>query len=134
MRSFQIFLRQSSRIKTALEYPIAPRSVIKRDRRPNRIPSRNTSKGDHECSRPDRFLTRLAQRDSGFVEVKQGSPAMEICKYANKKVDLIVISTHGRSGLSHAVIGSTAERVVRHASCPVLVVPARRKAANKLTN
>jgi nucleotide-binding universal stress UspA family protein len=68
------------------------------------------------------------------VEVKQGSPVMEICKYANENVDLIIISTHGRSGLSHALIGSTAERVVRHASCPVLVVPVRRKAANKLTN
>jgi universal stress protein A len=61
------------------------------------------------------------------VEVKQGSPVMEICKYANENVDLIIISTHGRSGLSHALIGSTAERVVRHADGPVLVVPARRK-------
>jgi nucleotide-binding universal stress UspA family protein len=68
------------------------------------------------------------------VEVKQGSPAMEICKYANKKVDLIIISTHGRSGLRHALIGSTAERVVRHADGPVLVVPARRKRPKKLTN
>jgi nucleotide-binding universal stress UspA family protein len=61
------------------------------------------------------------------VDVRQGSPAMEICKYANKKVDLIIISTHGRSGLSHALIGSTAERVVRYADGPVMVVPARRK-------
>jgi len=38
------------------------------------------------------------------------------------KVDLIVISTHGYTGLKHAVLGSTAERVVRHAPCPVLVV------------
>ncbi len=68
------------------------------------------------------------------VEVRQGSPAREICEYANEDVDLIIISTHGRSGLGHALIGSTAERVVRYASCPVLVVPARRKTANKLTN
>jgi nucleotide-binding universal stress UspA family protein len=66
--------------------------------------------------------------------VRQGSPAREICEYANEDVDLIIISTHGRSGLGHALIGSTAERVVRYASCPVLVVPARRKTANKLTN
>jgi nucleotide-binding universal stress UspA family protein len=35
---------------------------------------------------------------------------------------LIVIGTHGRTGLSHLLIGSTAERVVQHASCPVLSI------------
>ena len=38
------------------------------------------------------------------------------------EIDLIVISTHGRTGLRHMLMGSTAERVVRHATCPVLVV------------
>ena len=38
------------------------------------------------------------------------------------KADLIVITTHGRTGLKHVFMGSTAERVVRHAPCPVLVV------------
>lgn len=68
------------------------------------------------------------------VQVRRGSPLTQICEAANEDVDLIVTSTHGRTGLGHVLIGSTAERVVRHASCPVLVVPARRKAANKLTN
>jgi universal stress protein A len=36
--------------------------------------------------------------------------------------DMVVIGTHGRTGLKHALLGSTAERVVRHAACPVLVV------------
>ncbi len=40
-----------------------------------------------------------------------------------EKVDLIILSTHGRTGLKHILIGSVAERVVRRASCPVLVVP-----------
>ncbi|GIX49801.1 MAG: universal stress protein [Candidatus Tectimicrobiota bacterium] len=39
--------------------------------------------------------------------------------------DLIVMATHGRTGLQHALIGSVTERVVRHAPCPVLVVPLR---------
>jgi universal stress protein A len=39
-----------------------------------------------------------------------------------QKADLIVISTHGYSGVKHVVLGSVAERVVRHAPCPVLVV------------
>ena len=47
-----------------------------------------------------------------------------ICDYAVKHdVDLIVIGTHGRTGVSRLLIGSVAEKVVRHASCPVLVVP-----------
>jgi nucleotide-binding universal stress UspA family protein len=39
----------------------------------------------------------------------------------DQKVDLIVMGTHGRTGLSHALVGSVAEKVVRLASCPVLV-------------
>jgi universal stress protein A len=41
------------------------------------------------------------------------------------KVDLIIISTHGFTGWKHALVGSTTERVVRHAPCPVLVVRSR---------
>jgi nucleotide-binding universal stress UspA family protein len=42
---------------------------------------------------------------------------------AKEDVDLIIISTHGRTGLGRALIGSVAEGTVRHAACPVLVVP-----------
>ena len=55
--------------------------------------------------------------------VYTGSPASEIINIAEKlPADIIVISTHGRSGLKHVLLGSVAERVVRHAHCPVLVV------------
>lgn len=48
-----------------------------------------------------------------------------ICHYAGKEdTDLIVLSTHGRTGLAHLLIGSVAEKVVRHAPCPVLTVRA----------
>jgi nucleotide-binding universal stress UspA family protein len=48
-----------------------------------------------------------------------------ICHYAEKEdIDMIVLSTHGRTGLAHLLIGSVAERVVRLASCPVLTVRA----------
>jgi nucleotide-binding universal stress UspA family protein len=40
------------------------------------------------------------------------------------RADLIVIATHGYTGLKHVLLGSTTERVVRHAHCPVLVVRA----------
>jgi nucleotide-binding universal stress UspA family protein len=59
--------------------------------------------------------------------VSEGSPAIAICKAASKDVDLIITPTHGRTGLGHILIGSVAERVVRCAHCPVLVVPVRSK-------
>ncbi|MFY8057045.1 MAG: universal stress protein [Planctomycetaceae bacterium] len=56
-------------------------------------------------------------------EVRVGAAFPEIIEYAKgQDIDLIVIGTHGRSGLSHILMGSVAERVVRGASCPVLSV------------
>lgn len=55
--------------------------------------------------------------------VVSGRPAEEILDYANKnQVDLIIMSTHGRSGLSRWVLGSVTDRVVRHSTAPVLTV------------
>lgn len=58
--------------------------------------------------------------------VRVGSPFHEINSAGSElKSDLIIIATHGHTGLKHVVLGSTAERVVRHAPCPVLVVRSR---------
>ena len=55
--------------------------------------------------------------------LRVGTAFDEICKAArNGKTDVIIIATHGHTGLKHLLLGSTAERVVRHAPCPVLVV------------
>jgi nucleotide-binding universal stress UspA family protein len=55
--------------------------------------------------------------------IRQGSPFVEIVRYAREElIDLIVISTHGRTGLAHVFLGSVAEQVVRKAGCPVLTV------------
>lgn len=52
-----------------------------------------------------------------------GEPAAEIVAWAKEHaVDLLVLGTHGRTGLEHALMGSVAERVVRRARCPVLTV------------
>ena len=59
-----------------------------------------------------------------------GHAGDQICACAKDcGADLIVTSTHGTTGLKHILIGSTAEYVVRHASCPVLVVPSRERPA-----
>ena len=60
------------------------------------------------------------------TEIAFGSPVEQINEYVRREdVDLIVTSTHGRSGLERLFIGSTAERIVRYAPTPVLVVPNR---------
>ncbi len=85
---------------------------------------------------PDEMLEIARKELSKFVESKVkaagvtvisaallGRPFMEIVSYAREKqIDLIVLGTHGRSGLRHAILGSVAERVVRKAPCPVLTI------------
>ncbi|HZL99778.1 MAG TPA: universal stress protein [Planctomycetota bacterium] len=57
--------------------------------------------------------------------VDTGAASMRICELVKeRKCDLVVLATHGYTGLKHVLLGSTAERVVRHCSCPVLTVKA----------
>jgi nucleotide-binding universal stress UspA family protein len=60
-----------------------------------------------------RFVTGIAWNE--IVALTRSDPA----------IDLVVMGTHGRTGLRHVLLGSVAEKVVRHAACPVLVVRAR---------
>jgi len=57
-----------------------------------------------------------------YVEVGNAKDVV-IEKAIKEKVDYIVVGTHGRTGFSHVVMGSTAEYIVRHATMPVMVVP-----------
>ena len=72
------------------------------------------------------FLATAAQRTGeppAWQFLREGKPADQILAAAREwEADVIVIGTHGRSGVSRLVLGSTAESVVRHAPCPVLVI------------
>ena len=79
----------------------------------------------------DDAKTRLARRlpladqarFHGTTEIVNGISAPTIVEYArDNSIDLIVMGTHGRTGMAHLLIGSVAERVVRTAGCPVLTV------------
>lgn len=62
------------------------------------------------------------------AETLVGEPAGEIVAYARDHgTDLLVLGTHGRTGIEHALMGSIAERVVRRARCPVLTVHPQRR-------
>ena len=72
-------------------------------------------------------------RDDMDVEalVVQGIPFVEIISTAKKNdVDMIVLGSHGRTGITHMMMGSVSEKVVRKAPCPVLIV---RKSDHKFT-
>lgn len=65
----------------------------------------------------------LSQEIEFETSVKSGTPFVEIIRAAKQEsIDLIVMSSHGKSGISEILIGSVAERVMRKAPCPVLVV------------
>lgn len=66
-------------------------------------------------------------KDIEYIVIK-GIPYEEILNFSKENnIDIIVIGTHGRRGLDRVLFGSTAERVVRNSSCPVLTVREQRK-------
>jgi nucleotide-binding universal stress UspA family protein len=85
----------------------------------------DTAKRLSDCLRPSDIADYHATAESII-----GTPAACIVEYAEgHDVDLIVMGTHGRGGMSHLLMGSVAERVVRTASCPVLTVRGTGKTA-----
>jgi nucleotide-binding universal stress UspA family protein len=84
---------------------------------------------DANPSQPAEDLARVSRGMGQGLRVEAalltGSPARNILAHAREKhIDLIVMSTHGRTGLSREILGSVAESVVRLSPCPVLTVPA----------
>lgn len=66
--------------------------------------------------------------------VERGRASAEIVRVAQEEsADIIVIGTHGYTGMAHVLLGSTAERVIRKAPCPVLTVRPKEQAHHKET-
>lgn len=62
-------------------------------------------------------------RERAIQVIRHGSPFVETIRYAKEaEIDLMIITTHGRTGLAHTLLGSQAERLVQKAPCPVLTV------------
>ena len=98
----------------AMDYPVAPQFAAGEE---DRI--RKASTGQLEA------LTDQLREQHGRINwrLAKGYPFPEIVRLAREEeVDLIVIGTHGRTGLAHVLLGSVAEKVVRKAPCPVLTV------------
>ena len=95
--------------------------------------SRSRSEAIHRTSQ---LITRLSEIREVLAEgivrnVLSGIPTDEIVRYATEKhIDLIVMGTHGRTGLAHLVLGSVAEKVLKSAPCPVVTVRANEKSTD----
>lgn len=71
----------------------------------------------------EHYVSKLDKSQPHFVHLLSGYPATEIVDLARKEnIDLIVMGSHGLTGVAHVVFGSTADRVVRRAPCSVLTV------------
>jgi nucleotide-binding universal stress UspA family protein len=77
-------------------------------------------------------LARIRKDDYGnsakvFTQVMVGPPVPKLVEYAKQRqIDLILLATHGRTGIEHLMIGSVAEKLARHAPCSVLVFRQRK--------
>jgi nucleotide-binding universal stress UspA family protein len=83
---------------------------------------------EHSRKKLDAFLAANFADCIDLVEVRHaveiGTPTQAINeKAASEAADMIVMSTHGRTGLEHMILGSVTEKIVARAPCPVLVVP-----------
>lgn len=90
--------------------------------------------GQFESTVNERLSSLLTNEELARVRpeyvTRIGSPAEEIVRYAGIcEADLIIMGTHGRSGIAHALMGSVAEQVVRVAPCPVLLVRSPKRAS-----
>jgi nucleotide-binding universal stress UspA family protein len=86
-------------------------------------PAPETDDAAHEAELGKLRDQHLSDVPVELAVIADHAPARAICDYAEKRgVDLIVLGSHGRGGMERWLIGSVAERVVRHASCNVYVV------------
>lgn len=101
-------------------YPIIPEVGVMLGERDQYLSGLRTG-AERELARLPDQAWLPPERVTRFVRV--GTPFVEIVRYAREQnIDLIVIGSHGRSGLAHALMGSVAEKVVQKAPCAVLTV------------
>jgi nucleotide-binding universal stress UspA family protein len=95
---------------------------------PGITPRELVAEAEHDAKTVLASFRSLSQGLSTLEFVQIGKPAQEILNAAKTwPADLIVMGSHGRHGISRALLGSVAEAVMRHAPCPVLVIRAESK-------
>lgn len=114
------------------------RIILLRVCRAHVFPGKDPTKAEVEVIREaEKYLNEIAQQltTKGFnaeIHVRYGDVADEILSHSKRnEIDLISMSTHGRSGLGRWLLGSVAEKIVRHSEKPVLLLRAKGKAESE---
>jgi len=77
----------------------------------------------------EHYVKKIGNKIKFEIVTKSGREDNEILKFAKKEnIDIIVMGTHGRTGIEHVFFGSVAERVIRRSPFPVFIIPCKRKA------
>ncbi len=80
---------------------------------------------DKKCN--DKYLSQIKDKTKVKTVTKSGREDEEILKFAQKEnIDIIVIGTHGRTGIKHVLVGSVAEKIVRYSPIPVFIIPCKK--------
>jgi universal stress protein A len=128
------FARQGNAALTLLHVVSPPLAALPGEPGILELPQVNINEIAAVCQ--ERLEGMVGEMDATALDVEtkviSGVPFLEIVRYArDHDFDIIIMGSHGRSGLGHLLIGSVAERVVRKAPCPVLTVKDRRQAAQE---
>ena len=76
----------------------------------------------------ERYEKKIGGEIKFEIVTKSGREDEEILKFAkDEKVDIIVVGTHGKTGIEHVFFGSVAEKVLRHSPVPLFVIPCKKK-------
>ena len=84
--------------------------------------------GDLDNKYKEHYVEKIKNGTKFEIVTRSGREDEEIINFAKKeKVDLIVMGTHGRTGIEHVFFGSVAEKVLRHSLFPVFIIPCKKK-------
>ena len=76
----------------------------------------------------DKYLNHIKDKTKVKIVIESGREDDKIIEFAQKeKIDVLVIGTHGRTGMEHAFLGSVAEKIIRRSPIPVFVIPCKDK-------
>lgn len=76
----------------------------------------------------DQYLSQIRDKTKVQIVTRSGSEDEEILKFIRKEtIDIIVMGTHGRTGLKHVFLGSVAEKIIRRSPIPVFIIPCKDK-------
>ena len=89
---------------------------------------KETLREDRERMYNDRYLSQIKDKANVRIVTESGREDKKILEFARKEnIDIIVIGTHGRTGIEHLFIGSVAEKIITYSPIPVFIIPCKEK-------